>query len=111
MTPFPSLPARPVAVEFHLIKPFLALRQLVDQSRVHGLDETDLLFWKCIWTSRIHQRTAEFWLYILEERKESNMQRSKSNELDKEVDKPNKLLGEALLNAIRLACARKSERH
>jgi hypothetical protein len=39
------------------------------------------------------------------------MQRSKSNELDKEVDKPNKLLGEALLNAIRLACARKSERH
>jgi hypothetical protein len=31
------------------------------------------------------------------------VQRSKSNEFNKEVDKPNELLGEALLNAIRLA--------
>ena len=31
------------------------------------------------------------------------MQRSKSNEFNKEVDKTSELLGEALLNAIRLA--------
>jgi predicted DNA-binding transcriptional regulator AlpA len=36
------------------------------------------------------------------------MQRSKSNEFNKEVDKPSELLGEALLNTIQLAVREES---
>jgi hypothetical protein len=35
----------PVAVEFHLIEPFLAFWQLLNQPRIHWFDETDLYFW------------------------------------------------------------------
>jgi hypothetical protein len=30
-----------VAIELYFVEPFLAVRQLVDQSRIHGLDELD----------------------------------------------------------------------
>jgi hypothetical protein len=35
----------PVAIEFHFIEPFFTFRQLLNQSRIHRLDETDLCFW------------------------------------------------------------------
>ena len=34
-----------VSVELNFVEPFLALRQFVDQPRIHRLNEPDLLFW------------------------------------------------------------------
>jgi hypothetical protein len=37
----------------------LAYRQLVDQSRVHRLDESDLRLWQCSESFRIHQKSRQ----------------------------------------------------
>ena len=54
---------KPIAVEFYLVKPFVAFGQFWTQPGIHGLDESDLCFRQSVERSRVHSQSDNIVTY------------------------------------------------